>query len=128
MQTPAPTEQLDLLEEALNQLALQQEAERRRLVSRAPQFAAVQAALDAIVAHGLQIAATSVGLLPEDELLVLAKAPANERPGSRDILAAAGLSRIHDTGEGPQSLWGHRADGWSLFIAWTEAEQLREAA
>lgn len=117
----------DLLEIALEDCARQQAHERRMLAARAPEFAAIHTALDALHALGLLLIVHSVQILPkglndhtQDQILVAAQAAQQIRGTGTQWLTAAGFRRVLGTNSTNSDVWQH-PDGWALMVSWTSA-------
>lgn len=117
----------DLLEIALDLQQIQQAHERRMLAARAPEFAAIHTALDALHELGLLLIGHSVQFLrkglndrTQDQILVAAQAAQQIRSTGTQWLTAAGFRRVLGTNSTNSDVWQH-PDGWALMVIWTSA-------
>lgn len=113
----------DLMELALENLAREQNNARRQLVSRAPEFVAMHATLDALHAAGLLLVVRDVALLPvtlpaeRTQVMITADAAADARGLAAHRLADARFEVVANAPFKQTSVWRH-PNGWLLIISW----------
>lgn len=122
------TQMTDLLELALEEIALRHRHEREMLVDRAEEFVRMQETMQAI---GLRV--TSMALHPicmqgSDDVVLFADAASSQRGEVIARARAAGLRVVLDKPDCHSALLEHTLEHWVLFVQFMPAQALRQMA
>ena len=136
---PSPTtgnvRGIDIFKRVTERMAGDHDLERRRLLTRAPHFAAIDATLAELSkATGAPLIVTHASLGEGDpakaDIFINAEAPARHRNAVEAVIADAshGFAMPITSTAGDHTITWHKAQQWSLFITWAQPEAMEVAA